>query len=87
MTDFCKGISPVKFEEPNSANPLAYRHYNKDEMVLGKRTEDHIRPPSPIGTPSPGKVATRSAGQAQGRRNGSCQHPSFGAKHPPAYSR
>jgi xylose isomerase len=44
VTDFFKGISPVRFEGPNSANPLAYRHYNKDEMVLGKRMEDHIRP-------------------------------------------
>lgn len=44
MTDFFKGISPVKFEGPSSSNPLAYRHYNKDEIVLGKRMEDHIRP-------------------------------------------
>ncbi len=44
MTDFFKGISPVKFEGQSSSNPLAYRHYNKDEMVLGKRMEDHIRP-------------------------------------------
>jgi xylose isomerase len=44
MTDFFKGISPVKFEGPGSKNPLAYRHYNKDEKVLGKRMEDHIRP-------------------------------------------
>jgi xylose isomerase len=44
VTDFFKGISPVKFEGPSSSNPLAYRHYNKDELVLGKRMEDHIRP-------------------------------------------
>ena len=44
MTDFFKGISPVKFEGPQSANPLAYRFYDKDELVLGKRMEDHIRP-------------------------------------------
>jgi xylose isomerase len=44
VTDFFKGISPVKFEGPQSANPLAYHHYNKDEIVLGKRMEDHIRP-------------------------------------------
>ena len=44
MTDFFKGIAPVKFEGPSSSNPLAYRHYNKDEIVLGKRMEDHIRP-------------------------------------------
>ena len=44
MTDFFKGIAPVKFEGPNSANPLAYHHYNKDELVQGKRMEDIIRP-------------------------------------------
>jgi len=44
VTDFFKGIAPVKFEGPQSANPLAYHHYNKDEIVLGKRMEDHIRP-------------------------------------------
>ena len=44
MSDFFKGISPVKFEGANSTNPLAYRHYNKDEMVAGKTMEDHIRP-------------------------------------------
>ncbi len=44
MTDFFKGLKPVKFEGPASSNPLAYRFYNKDELVLGKRMEDHIRP-------------------------------------------
>ena len=44
MTDFFKGIAPVKYEGADSTNPLAYRHYNKDEIVLGKRMEDHIRP-------------------------------------------
>jgi xylose isomerase len=44
VTDFFKGISKVRFEGPDSDNPLAFRHYNKDEMVSGKRMEDHIRP-------------------------------------------
>jgi xylose isomerase len=44
VTDFFKGIAPVKFEGPNSANPLAYHHYNKDELVQGRRMEDIIRP-------------------------------------------
>ncbi|HVX74208.1 MAG: xylose isomerase [Devosia sp.] len=44
MTDFFKGIAPIKFEGPASSNPLAFHHYNKDEKVLGKRMEDHIRP-------------------------------------------
>lgn len=44
MTDFFKGIKPVTFKGPRSKDPLAYRHYNKDEMVMGKRMEDIIRP-------------------------------------------
>jgi xylose isomerase len=44
VTDFFKGIKPVKFEGPKSTNPLAYRFYNKDEKVLGKTMEEHIRP-------------------------------------------
>ncbi|HEY4199470.1 MAG TPA: xylose isomerase [Devosiaceae bacterium] len=44
MTDFFKGLSPVKFEGPGSKNALAYRHYDKDEKVLGKTMEEHIRP-------------------------------------------
>ena len=44
MTDFFKGLSPVKFEGPQSANPLAYRHYDKNEVVMGKTMEEHIRP-------------------------------------------
>ena len=44
MTDFFKGLKPVKFKGPKTDNPLAYRHYDKDELVLGNRMEDHIRP-------------------------------------------
>jgi xylose isomerase len=44
VTDFFKGIKPVKYAGPKSKNALAYHHYNKDEVVLGKRMEDHIRP-------------------------------------------
>ncbi len=25
------------------SNPLAFRHYNPDELVLGKRMEEHLR--------------------------------------------
>ena len=44
MTDFFKGIKPVTFKGPRAKDPLAYRFYNKDEMVMGKRMEDIIRP-------------------------------------------
>lgn len=43
MTDFFKNIAPVAFEGPDSTNPLAFRHYNPDEVILGKRMEDHLR--------------------------------------------
>ena len=44
MTDFFSGLLPVRYEGPAARNPLAYRYYDKDEIVLGKRMEDHIRP-------------------------------------------
>jgi xylose isomerase len=36
-------IAPVRFEGPASDNPLAFRFYEKDRMVLGKRMEDQLR--------------------------------------------
>ncbi|MGV6811706.1 MAG: xylose isomerase [Brevirhabdus sp.] len=43
MTDFFAGIAPVSFEGPETCNELAFRHYDPDEMVMGKRLEDHLR--------------------------------------------
>ncbi len=44
MTDsFFAGIAPVTYEGPDSTNPLAFRHYNPDETLMGKRMEDHLR--------------------------------------------
>lgn len=42
-TGFFGDIAKVKYEGPESSNPLAFRHYNPDEVVLGKRMEDHLR--------------------------------------------
>jgi xylose isomerase len=41
---FFEGVGPITFEGPESSNPLAYRFYDKDRVVMGKRMEDHIRP-------------------------------------------
>ncbi|MEO1704070.1 MAG: xylose isomerase, partial [Pseudomonadota bacterium] len=41
MTDFFKDISPLRFDP--DAGDLAFRHYDPDEMVMGKRMEDHLR--------------------------------------------
>jgi len=43
MTDYFKGIAPIKYEGPDSANEFAFHHYNPDEVLLGKRMEDHLR--------------------------------------------
>ena len=40
---FFEGFSPIKYEGSNSTNPMSFRHYNPDEVVLGKRLEDHLR--------------------------------------------
>ena len=42
-TGFFGDIQKVQYEGPDSDNPLAFRHYNPDEIVLGKRMEDHLR--------------------------------------------
>lgn len=41
--DFFTDIPQIKFEGPNSENELAYRFYDKDRSVFGKRMEDHLR--------------------------------------------
>lgn len=43
MTEFFQGIDKVRFEGPDSRNPLAFRHYDPDRVVMGKRLEDHLR--------------------------------------------
>ena len=43
MTKFFKGIPQIKYEGPSSTNEFAFRHYNPDEVILGKRMEDHLR--------------------------------------------
>ncbi|WP_170440408.1 xylose isomerase [Ruegeria arenilitoris] len=40
---FFDGIEKVRYEGVDSRNPLAFRHYDPDEVVLGKRMEDHLR--------------------------------------------
>ena len=43
MTDFFAGIEKAAYEGPESDNPLAFHHYNAEEVVMGKRMEDHLR--------------------------------------------
>ena len=43
MTDFFKSIQPIKYEGPESTNEFSFRHYDPDEVLLGKRMEEHLR--------------------------------------------
>ena len=41
--DYFAPFDVIRYEGPDSSNDLAYRWYDKDRMVLGKRMEDHLR--------------------------------------------
>ena len=40
---FFKNIEPIKYEGTATDSNFAFRHYNPDEIVLGKRLEEHLR--------------------------------------------
>lgn len=42
-TGFFEGLDRIKFEGAESDTALAFQHYNPDEVILGKRMEDHLR--------------------------------------------
>ena len=41
--DYFASFDTIRYEGPDSSNDFAYRWYDKDRMVLGKRMEDHLR--------------------------------------------
>ena len=44
MSDFFTSVAePIAYEGPDSDNPLAFRWYDKDRVVAGRRMEDHLR--------------------------------------------
>ncbi|WP_065333585.1 xylose isomerase [Tritonibacter mobilis] len=42
-TGFFGDVSKIQYEGADSTNALAFRHYNPDEVILGKRMEEHLR--------------------------------------------
>ncbi len=40
---FFPSIQPIAYEGPGSKNPLAFKHYQPDELVEGKTMKDHLR--------------------------------------------
>ena len=43
MSAYFTTVDKITFEGPESENPMAYRYYDPDKIVMGKRMEDHLR--------------------------------------------
>ena len=43
MNNYFKNIPEIKFEGSESNNPLSFKYYNEDKLVLGKKMKDHLR--------------------------------------------
>lgn len=43
MSGFFDHIDPIQYEGPDSTNPMAFKYYDKDRMVMGKTIEQHLR--------------------------------------------
>lgn len=43
MTSYFANVAPIVYEGPASTNPLAFKWYDRDRLVLGKRMEEHLR--------------------------------------------
>jgi xylose isomerase len=43
MPEYFPGIPRIAFEGADTRNPLAFRHYNADETILGRTMKDHFR--------------------------------------------
>jgi xylose isomerase len=43
MPEAFPGISKIQYEGPDSKNPLAFHHYNPDEVIAGKTMAEHLR--------------------------------------------
>jgi xylose isomerase len=43
MTEFFADIPPIRYRGPDAAEPLAFRAYDKDRVVLGKPMAEHLR--------------------------------------------
>ena len=41
--EFYKGINKIVYEGPKSENPLSFRFYNPDEVILGKSMREQLR--------------------------------------------
>jgi xylose isomerase len=43
MSSYFNAIAPIRFEGAESKNPLSFKWYDKNRMVMGKSMQDHLR--------------------------------------------
>ncbi|MBK1682839.1 xylose isomerase [Rhodoferax fermentans] len=43
LASYFKDIAPIRYEGVDSTNPLAFRHYNPEQIVLGKSMKEQLR--------------------------------------------
>ena len=43
MSEFFKGIDKIKFEGKTSTNPLAFKYYDPEEVIGGKKMREHLK--------------------------------------------
>ena len=43
MAEYFKDIPKIKYEGVNSANPLSFKYYNPDEVVMGKTMRKQLK--------------------------------------------
>ncbi len=43
MNNYFDQLDQVRYEGTQSTNPLAFRHYNPDEVIMGKTMAEHLR--------------------------------------------
>ena len=41
--EYFKGISKIQYEGPSSTNPLAFKHYNAEEVIEGRTMAEWCR--------------------------------------------
>ena len=43
MTDYFQNIPKIKYEGKDSNNPLSFKYYDADKIILGKKLEEHLK--------------------------------------------
>ena len=43
MAEAFPDVKKIRYEGPDSKNPLSFKHYNPDELVEGKSIAEHLR--------------------------------------------